>query len=108
MCTAGMRTCSIACALLVGGESVMRRGRRSADKRHKRGVLIPLIHATAVTAVFALICPVVVVAVLMVYARLIHKSVDIEWNILGMLGDPLGLLACGAVFLSVFAWRVRR
>ena len=107
MCTAGMRTCSIACALLVGGESVMRRGRRSADKRHKRGVLIPLIHATAVTAVFALICP-VVVAVLMVYARLIHKSVDIEWNILGSAWRPLGLLACGAVFLSVFAWRVRR
>jgi hypothetical protein len=81
----------------------------SAYKRGKRRVLISFIQATAVTALFALICPAVIAAIVMAYARfIISKSVEIEWNMLGMLGDPLGLVACGAVFVGVLVWRIRR
>ena len=87
----------------------MRKSRKSVDKSRERSVLISLIQATTVTALFALICPAVVVISVMAYARFIRlSSVEIEWNILGMLGDPLGLLACCAVFLVVFVWRMRR
>jgi hypothetical protein len=81
----------------------------SVDKRHGRRVVVSFAYAIAVTALFALICPAVLVVILMAYARfVIYKSVEIEWGVLGMFQDPLGAVACGVVFVTVFVWRVRR
>jgi hypothetical protein len=45
----------------------------------------------------------------MAYASfVIHRSVEIEWGVLGMLDDPLGAVACGVVFIALFVWRLRR
>jgi len=84
-------------------------GLMSAYQRGKRRVLVSFAYAIAVTALFALIGPAVLVAGVIAYARfVIHKSVDIEWHVLGILDDPLGWVACGVVFVSVFVWRLRR
>jgi len=49
------------------------------------------------------------VSIVSLYARfVIHKSVEIDWGVLGMLQDPLGLVACGVVFVTVFVWGLRR
>ncbi len=81
----------------------------SAYKRGKRRVLVSFVYATAVTALFALIFPPIFVVGLIAYARfVIHKSVDIEWHVLGIFDDPLGWVACGVVFVSAFVWRLRR
>lgn len=80
-----------------------------ASTTRTRRVLFSFLYATTVTAIFTLICPAILVAIVIVYARfVIHKSVDIEWGALGMLQDPLGLVACGVVFVTVFVWRLRR
>jgi hypothetical protein len=89
----------------------MRRHPKSepAYKTRTRRVLVSFLYATTVTAIFTLICPTILVAIVIVYARfVIHKSVEIEWGVLGMLQDPLGLVACGVVFVTVFVWRLRR
>jgi hypothetical protein len=72
-------------------------------------VLLSFLYATTVTAIFALVCPAILVAIVAVYARfVIHKSVEIEWGVLGMLQDPLALVACVVVFVAVFVLRLRR
>ncbi|MGA9979826.1 MAG: hypothetical protein WBQ08_14480 [Candidatus Sulfotelmatobacter sp.] len=87
----------------------MRKRLKSVDKRYGRHVLISFVYAIAVTALFALICPAVLVVIVIAYARfVIYKSVAIEWGVLGMFEDPLGAVACGVVFITVFVWRVRR
>jgi hypothetical protein len=43
----------------------------------------------------------------MAYARFVRSSsVDIEWSVFGMLGDPLAVLACGVVWVFVFTWKL--
>jgi hypothetical protein len=89
----------------------MRRNPKSepAYKPLPRRLLVSFLYATTVTAIFTLICPAILVAIVAAYARfVIHKSVEIEWGILGMLQDPLGLVACGVVFVTVFVLRLRR
>ncbi|HLX83404.1 MAG TPA: hypothetical protein VKR59_05880 [Terriglobales bacterium] len=87
----------------------MRRSLSSADNNHERRIFVSFGFALAVTAVFALICPAVLVLIVMAYARfVIHRSVEIEWGVLGMLEDPLGAVACGVVFIALFVWRIRR
>lgn len=86
--------------------------RRSLNPGHtscERRIFVSFGFAAAVTAVFALICPTVLVLIVMAYASfVIHKSVEIEWGVLGMLEDPLGAVACGVVFVALFVWRIRR
>jgi hypothetical protein len=86
--------------------------RPKSEQAHKtptRRVLVSFLFAAAVTVIFTLICPAILVAIVSVYAGfVIHKSVEIEWGVLGMLQDPLGLVACGVVFVTVFVWRLRR
>ena len=80
-----------------------------AYETRTRRVLSSFLYAATVTAIFTLICPAILVAVVIVYARfVIHKSVEVEWGALGMLQDPLGLVACGVVLMTVFVWRLRR
>jgi hypothetical protein len=87
----------------------MRKSLKSVDKRYGRRVLVSFVYAIAVTALFALICSAVLVVIVIAYARfVIYKSVEIEWGVLGMFEDPLGAVACGVVFVTVFVWRVRR
>jgi hypothetical protein len=87
----------------------MRKSLKFVDKRYGRRVLVSFVYAIAVTALFALICPAVLVVIVIAYAQLvIYKSVEIEWGVLGMFEDPLGAVACGVVFVTVFVWRVRR
>ena len=78
-------------------------------RRPRRNLLSVLMQAAGATALFSLIFPAVIVVSVMAYARFIlHKSVELEWNMLGVFDDPLGLAACGVFFLTVFAWRIRR
>jgi hypothetical protein len=50
-----------------------------AYETRTRRVLFSFLYATAVTAIFTLICPAILVAIVIVYARfVIDKSVDIE------------------------------
>jgi hypothetical protein len=87
----------------------MRRSLRSAGNIVERRVLFSFGYAAAATALFALICPAVLVVIVMAYARfVIHKSVEIEWGLLGMFEDPLGAVACGVVFVTLLVWRIRR
>jgi hypothetical protein len=87
----------------------MRKSPKSNDKRYGRRVLVSFVYAIAVTALFALICPAALVVILIAYARLvIHKSVEIEWGVLGMFEDPLGAVACGVVFVTLFVWKICR
>jgi hypothetical protein len=87
----------------------MRNDLKSVYKTRKERVLVSFAYAVAVTALFALIGPAVLVAGVIAYARfVIHKSVEIEWHVLGILDDPLGWVACGVVFVSVFVWKLRR
>jgi hypothetical protein len=87
----------------------MRRSLRSAGNIVERRVLLSFGYAAAATALFALICPAVLVVIVMAYARfVIHKSVEIEWGLLGMFEDPLGAVACGVVFVTLLVWRIRR
>jgi predicted acyltransferase len=81
---------------------------KPVDTGRGRRALVSFAYAMAVTALFALICPALLVVILIVYARFaIHKSVEIEWGFLGMLQDPLGVVACGVVFVTVFVLKVR-
>jgi hypothetical protein len=87
----------------------LRKSLRAGAHIRERGILVSLGFAAAATAFFALICPAVLVVIVMAYARfVIHKSVEIEWGVLGMLQDPLGAVACGVVFVALFVWRIRR
>ena len=87
----------------------MRRGPSSAHNNRERRIFVSFGFAVAVTAVFALICPAVLVLIVMAYASfVIHRSVEIEWGVLGMLEDPLGAVACGVVLVTLFVWRIRR
>jgi hypothetical protein len=89
--------------------STLRRILRSSDNIRGSRVLVSFSFAVSVTAVFALICPAVLVVIVMAYAGfVVHKSVEIEWGVLGMLEDPLGAVACGVVFVALFVWRIRR
>jgi uncharacterized BrkB/YihY/UPF0761 family membrane protein len=90
-------------------ESRMRRSLTSAHNNRERRIFVSFGFAAAVTAVFALICPAVLVLIVMAYASfVVHRSVEIEWGVLGMLEDPLGAVACGVVFVALFVWRIRR
>ncbi len=76
----------------------MREGLKSVDKRYGRRVLISFVYAIVVVALFALICPAVLVVIVIAYARfVIYRSVEIEWGVLGMFEDPPGAVACGVV-----------
>jgi hypothetical protein len=87
----------------------MRRSLNLAHNSRERRIFVSFGFAAAVTAVFALICPAVLVLIVMAYASfVIHRSVEIEWGVLGMLQDPLGAVACGVVFVALFVWRIRR
>ena len=69
----------------------MRRSLSSAHNNRERRIFVSFGFAVAVTAVFALICPAVLVLIVMAYASfVIHRSVEKEWGALGMLEDPLG------------------
>jgi hypothetical protein len=87
----------------------IKRQARSASRQSDSGIAISLTQALVVTALFGLACPALLLAGVIAYARFVRSSsVDIEWNVLGMFGDPLGLLLCAGVFVSVFLWRFKR
>jgi hypothetical protein len=82
---------------------------KNNEKRPTGRIFISAIYATAATILFAFMCPAVVVAAVLAYGRFIRSSsVDIEWNVFGMLADPWGLLASGVVWVAAFAWKFHR
>ena len=87
--------------------NAMSKKSRNNEKGRRKRILFSSVYATTVTVFFALICPAIVVASVMAYARFVRSSsVDIEWRVFGMLGDPLAVLACGVVWVFVFTWKL--
>jgi hypothetical protein len=82
---------------------------KNNEKRPAVRVFVSSVYATAATILFAFLCPAVVVAAVIAYGRFIRlSSVDIEWNVFGMLADPWGLFASGVVWVATFAWKFYR